>query len=69
MILNIIFANLLKSYISMNKIDNKILFIHSMDSHWSYEKEVLDHCALDDIHNEVRKKSCDTLHESRLIKK
>ena len=33
MILNIMFANLLKSYISMNKIDNKILFIHSMDSH------------------------------------
>ena len=50
MILNIIFANCLKSYRSMNKIDSKILYIHSMDSHCSYEKEVLDQCALNNIH-------------------
>ena len=48
----------------MNKIDNKILYIHSMDSHCSYEKEVLDQCALNNIHDELRKKICDTLHES-----
>ena len=64
MILNIIFTNCLKSYISMNKIDNKILYIHSMDSHCSYEKEVLDQCALNNIHDELRKKNCDTVHES-----
>ena len=45
----------------MNKIDSKILYIHSMDSHCSYEKEVLDQCALNNIHNELRKKICDTL--------
>ena len=64
MTLNIIFANCLKSYRSMNKIDSKILYIHSMDSHCSYEKEVLDQCALNNIHNELRKKICDTLNES-----
>ena len=53
----------------MNKIDNKILYIHSMDSHCSYEKEVLDQCALNNIHDELRKKICDTLHESWLVKK
>ena len=35
-----------------------------MDSHCSYEKEVLDQCALNNIHNELRKKICYTLHES-----